>query len=241
MVLILLSKCSYRQRGGCNPLPGSSPAPNSTSSSTPILSPLSSSTPILSPLLISITIEFFCLLDILHFYSTLHLLSVKIDWPYDYTVKQEVDAAHTHTHTNTHTRAANRPYFSVFSQKIAPLSALRKSTRIVWIFKNCQVTAKKYTYRTAHARTCTAHELQNFMYCAGNSMVCENAAKYIKTLPGYAKRKPEVGSSDTHTHTLATIASKFFFCLVLFLLFTGYVVLLLVMVEMDHIYMFRAF
>ena len=49
---------------------------------------------------------------------------------------------------------------------------------------------------SAYACTCAAHELQKFTYCAGNSMVRKNAAKYVKTLPGYEKRKLEVGSSD---------------------------------------------
>ena len=48
---------------------------------------------------------------------------------------------------------ANRPYFPVFSRKIAPLFALWKSMRIIRISKNFQVTSKKYTYRTI----CTLH------------------------------------------------------------------------------------
>ena len=35
---------------------------------------------------------------------------------------------------------------------------------------------------TAHARTCAAHELQKFMYCAGYSMVRKNAAKIRKNI-----------------------------------------------------------
>ena len=38
------------------------------------------------------------------------------------------------------------------------LSALWKSMRIVWIFENCQVTAKKYTYRsTSHMHAHAQH------------------------------------------------------------------------------------
>ena len=46
---------------------------------------------------------------------------------------------------------------SVFFRKIAPLSALWKSMRIVRMFKNCQVTVKKYTVLHVHctSSTCT--------------------------------------------------------------------------------------
>ena len=57
--------------------------------------------------------------------------------------------------------------------------------QIVRIFKNCQVTAEKYTYHTiytVHACTCIAHELQKFTYYAGNSMVRKNAAKIRKNI-----------------------------------------------------------
>ena len=50
-------------------------------------------------------------------------------------------------HGKTNGRAANHPYFSVFSRKITPLSALRKVIRVVRKFKDCQVTRQ-----TASAR-----------------------------------------------------------------------------------------
>ena len=63
----------------------------------------------------------------------------------------------------------------------------RSPVRFTEIDENCMDILKlssdrwkvhiPYYMYTAHARTCTAHELQKFMYCAGNSMVRKNAPK----------------------------------------------------------------
>ena len=103
-------------------------------------------------------------------------------------------------HSFFYARAANHPYFSVFSQKIAPLSTLRKSMRIVRI---------KSTLTVLHVHcTCAANKLQKFTYRAGYSMVRKNAANYVKILPGYAKRKLEVGSSVMHFYTCTLLTSS---------------------------------
>ena len=99
---------------------------------------------------------------------------------------------------------------SVFSLKIAPLSALRKSMRIVRISKNCQVTAKKYTYRTTCTLHMHAHELQTSRsYCAGNSVVRKKRCKIRKNIARI--RKTQTGGWQLWNNDYPCISSSYSF------------------------------